>query len=1061
MNFYQRYILVTLAIWFGLLTLATAQERPEVIEAYRNDSYGESVLRKTGIMDGNLVRTLYINQGEVGQWPNQPSGEWPKGTGHSYLDGVCLLVGARVLVDVNGAPLFITPIETAYREHFDRDPVTGEPWGWEPVPGYLNPSGDRPAVSNDPRSWPTLWPDAVFVALDQPSANWINQAEVNGEAGVDDDRDGVIDNFTYWHGFFGRGVKNADLETYFVIDDSKDREWSRAPYNYYPIKDDSARGGLGLRVEVRGFQWSHVLAEDNIFWLYDIVNISDTTYNQSVFGFLTDVGIGGTNDSGDDNAAFDLLLDIAYGYDDDGIGTSDFGSWSPTGYQGYAYLESPGVATDGIDNDMDGIIDERRDDGIDNDGDWAPYTDLDGSGSWDSGEPLNDDLGKDGVGPFDRQYNGPDEGEADGLPTPGEPDFDRTDVDESDQIGLNSMHIYRLIDGGGGNGWPKHDDGLWQRMSSGTQDTSLQRANLHMLFASGPFLLEQNSRERFSMALLYGIDLDDLVSNKITVQQIYNADYNFSRPPLKPLVRVVPGDGKVFLYWDDIAEESRDPFLPDSIGNPKKDFEGYMIYRSTEPQFNDIKVITDSRGTAVYWKPIAQFDLVNGIKGPDPIGINGARFWRGSDSGLRRSYVDTDVVNGQRYYYAVVSYDQGDPEFGEQGLQPTECSKVITEDLNGNILNIDINCAVVTPNAPAAGYVAPEITGDMDTPLAGIGTGSIQVEIVDPALIAENQTYQVIFESEGALPNYETATYGIYTLEGDSAVPVIADIDARSFGPANPSPLVDGFVVTVNIDTALAILPQETGWLIGNSNLDMIVQQHDQFPSLSVKWPADYKIIFSDSNIDTSFNSQVPVPFRVWNLSEDRRSEFELFDNDNTGDLSIGDKITIIEFVGTAFKFTYDILYYPPFNAIPRLPEAGDEFVIRTSKPFYSGDVFQFSTKAARSDRELAKSQLDEIKVVPNPYIAGASWEPRKIFGSGRGERKIDFIHLPQQCTIRIFTMSGKLVKVIEHSSGALDGSQSWNLVSDDGMDIAFGVYVYHIDAPELGRRIGKFAIIK
>lgn len=103
-------------------------------------------------------------------------------------------------------------------------------------------------------------------------------------------------------------------------------------------------------------------------------------------------------------------------------------------------------------------------------------------------------------------------------------------MDESDQIGLNSMHIYRLIDGGGGNGWPKHDDGLWQRMSSGTQDTSLQRANLHMLFASGPFLLAQNSRERFSMALLYGNDLDDLVSNKITVQQIYNADYNFSRP---------------------------------------------------------------------------------------------------------------------------------------------------------------------------------------------------------------------------------------------------------------------------------------------------------------------------------------------------------------------------------------------------------------------------------------------------------------------------------------------------------------------------------------------------
>ncbi len=28
----------------------------------------------------------------------------------------------------------------------------------------------------------------------------------------------------------------------------------------------------------------------------------------------------------------------------------------------------------------------------------------------------------------------------------------------------------------------------------------------------------------------------------------------------------------------------------------KKDFEGYLIYRSEEPEFNDIKIITDSKG---------------------------------------------------------------------------------------------------------------------------------------------------------------------------------------------------------------------------------------------------------------------------------------------------------------------------------------------------------------------------------------------------------------------------------------------------------------------------------
>ncbi len=1056
------YIRFTLFI--GLLLLITtgellSQERPEVIEAYRAEPYGNNTLRKRGIMDGNLLRTMYFNQGEVGKWPDQPSGEWPKGSGHSYLDGVSVLVGARVSVNLAGVDTFITPIEAAYREHFDRDPVTGDPWGWEPVPGYINPTGDRPAISNDARSWPTIWPDAYFTFLNQSRTDWINLKEINGQPGIDDDRDGDVDNFTFWQGFFGRGVKNADVETFFVMDDASDREWQRAPYNYNPIRSDEQRGGLGLRVEVRGFQWSQVLAEDNIFWLYDIVNISDTTYDKTVFGFLTDVGIGGTNDSGDDNASFDLKLDIAFAFDQDGRGSSDFGTWSPTGYLGYAYLESPGNPFNGLDDDLDGIIDERRDDGIDNDGDWQPFTDLNGNGVWDTREPLNDDLGKDGVGPFDRQYNGPDEGEADGLPTPGEPDFDRTDIDESDQIGLTSMWIYRLVDGGGGDGWPKHDEGLWRRMSSANFDTSLQRSNIQMLFSSGPFELKKDHRQRFSMSLLNGRDLNDLVRNKITVQNIYNANYNFARPPFKPVLNAVAGDDKVFLYWDAIAEESRDPFLPDSIGNPRKDFEGYLIYRSTEPQFNDIKVITDSKAIPVFWKPIAQFDLVDGIKGPDPVGVDGARFWRGSETGLRHSFVDEDVVNGQTYFYAVVAYDQGD---SLKGLQPSETTKQITENLVGDITFIDFNCAVITPNAPAAGYIPPEIDGDFTKVTEGIGTGSISVQIVDASLVPDNNTYEVRFESTGDFPDYRTNTYGFYRVESDSAIPIITGIDATQFGPEAPSPLIDGMVVTVDIDTALSIIPDETGWLIGKSNLQIDVQPHQRFPSLFTKWPGDYKITFADTPIDTSFNFNIPVNFTVYNLTEDRPAEFELFDNDNSGSLSIGDIITIIEFKGTQFRFTYDwVMGPPPSNSIPSFPESGDEYIIRTTKPFKTGDYFEFSTKSAKSDLALAKDELSTIKVVPNPYIAGASWEPRLVFGAGRGQRKIDFIHLPATCTIRIFTLSGKLVKTIEHQNVATNGAASWDLISDDGMDIAYGVYVYHVEAPGIGKHIGKFAVVK
>ena len=38
---------------------------------------GDPAWKKQGIMDGNLVRTIFLNHGEVALWPFQPSGEWP------------------------------------------------------------------------------------------------------------------------------------------------------------------------------------------------------------------------------------------------------------------------------------------------------------------------------------------------------------------------------------------------------------------------------------------------------------------------------------------------------------------------------------------------------------------------------------------------------------------------------------------------------------------------------------------------------------------------------------------------------------------------------------------------------------------------------------------------------------------------------------------------------------------------------------------------------------------------------------------------------------------------
>ncbi len=171
--------------------------------------------------------------------------------------------------------------------------------------------------------------------------------------------------------------------------------------------------------------------------------------------------------------------------------------------------------------------------------------------------------------------------------------------------------------------------------------------------------------------------------------------YNFARPPEKPKIWAVAGDNRVTLYWDDASEKSYDPF-----SDPPYDFEGYKIYKSTDPAFLDARIITNAFGEKTFFQPAAQFDIRNNVSDFFPLDYHGMKIYMGDNKGLQHAWTDTAVMNGKTYYYAVVSYDRGDAKLN---MYPSECKKVIVRDINGNV-KLDRNTVEITPQSPAAGY---------------------------------------------------------------------------------------------------------------------------------------------------------------------------------------------------------------------------------------------------------------------------------------------------------------------------------------------------------------------
>ncbi len=1038
--------------------------------------------RKFADHNGNRVLCRIYNFGGIGDLSSNVSGVYPFGSGHSYFYEFSPIIAASV-IDENGNRVHIVSDGAI---GLSDDSPQGYQWGFEPLSGYANPNQEILALSTNEDSWPESWPNK------------------------DEGWNGV------WNGQYGKYVR-ADQETYFVMDDYYNDE-----YEYFPDSTDAVqserRAGLGIELQVRGYQWNHPAAEDIIIFTYWIENVGTDTLDSLIFGMYGDADVGGPSSFSDDDAWFDIDNDIVYQWDHDGWSNS-YGGFSPV-YFGWSFLESPGNPVDGIDNDGDGMVDESQFDGIDNDGDWLAE---------------RDDIGADGLGEYHYGYAGPDADgtEGNGIPDLGEPNFEITDNDESDQIGLTSFYSapYPSIQ-------PDNDEIMWSQMQPGRFDVPSQNIDQTYLYGSAFVSLIPGEQKKFAVAMVFGNDFDDILRNTVTMQNIYDNDYSFAKPPLKPTLNVTAGDKKAILSWDDLSENSLDPIYG-------SDFEGYRIYRSTDPGFIDSFVITDTYGNITFKKPLTIFDVIDSLQGPHPIGFNGVQFDMGKDSGLEYLYVDSNLINGQTYYYAVTAYDKGyDLDFFDLGfseaenllpIAPAECSIVVDLDGKGNVTNMSENAGIVVPSASSAGYIPPNTLESGESFVihdSGNATGSIKLETIIFDDIPEGRTYSVEFEEITVTPKIQynvrdekIISEKIVFLGGlaslshtniDSASLVLTELDSGvvfsdtidfsvdytsgimaidstsilqeevqyaisyKYYPIYQSKYVngekdnkifEGMQIRVN-DAPLGVNLEKSGFTIGNSNYGWEIID-------SRVHPADFEITFigdigEDVNTD---NYNVSAPFLIKNITDGDTMGFRVFDQDGDSEWDRDEAILILPYEGELTPYMF-LVFYPYDSVITVINtvettiidtsyeniidvEKGDVFRISVNIPFSENDKYHFTTISSRINSDLAKLELEDIAVVPNPYVVAATWEPRHQLVSGRGPRKLDFINLPTECTIKIFTLSGYLVNTLKHSNSNEDGTYSWNMLSRDGLEISYGLYLYHVEAEGIGEFTGKFALIK
>ncbi|MBC8193331.1 MAG: hypothetical protein H8E18_13180, partial [FCB group bacterium] len=221
----------------------------------------------------------------------------------------------------------------------------------------------------------------------------------------------------------------------------------------------------------------------------------------------------------------------------------------------------------------------------------------------------------------------------------------------------------------------------------------------------------------------------------------------------------------------------------------------------------------------------------------------------------------------------------------------------------------------------------------------------------------------------------------------------------------------------------------------------------------------------------------IHVPFEVWDMDQNRQLVLGVKDNNKSGgiqDTSLDNWENTLDLDWVAVYFLDYATHADSIQEFRDNPNSGWAWQFNDASKFTVGDVLDLSflnPVKAGEDRWLfspsslvdatndeAKEQLDLLNVFPNPYFAFNVEERAPL------DRFVTFTHLPEgDATIRIYSLGGHFVRVIDHGSTSFAGSSfdQWNLTNNAGIPVASGMYIVHIEIPDVGDRFLKLAIFQ